>query len=546
MFSSLRGHGRRRWFALGGVLLVVAVGVVAAVVLTSQPGDVSNPGVQFTQEPPPSGPAPQVPKGKHPMDDGFAWPDYHYTKARTGFLPLNEPLRPPFVKQWSVTGRILLEFTPVICRRSLYLLKNNGALYRISRLTGKVKWKKKLGYLAASSPACSGGTVYATLLERGKGIHAGRIVALDTKDGRTRWSRKIPSRAESSPLIASGRLYFGSEDGTVYALRASDGAIRWRYRAGGAVKSGLALADGKLYFGDYAGKVTALRRTDGHRIWRSSAAGSAFGLRSGNFYATPAVAYGRVYIGSLDGFVYSFGSADGKLAWRHKTGGFVYSSPAVADVAGVGPTVYAGSYDGKLYAFDARSGSVRWTHSTGGKISGGPVVIGDLVFYSNLSRRSTGAVGAATGRLMWSIGSGGFNPAISDGRRLYIVGYSSLFMLSSPAQARRDARARHGGTMATAPATASRAARSNAAAERARKRRIGRRVALRRRAQQARVARRVAARRAQIRRNARLRRQGRPVCFRRGGRTVCRIPRPLVCVKRPADGRTVCRARRKG
>jgi hypothetical protein len=214
----------------------------------------------------------------------------------------------------------------------------------------------------------------------------------------------------------------------------------------------------------------------------------------------------------------------------------------VADVAGVGPTVYAGSYDGKLYAFDARSGSVRWTHNAGGIISGGPVVIGDLVFYSNLSRRSNGALGAATGRMMWSMGTGGFNPAISDGRHLYLVGYSSLFMFSSPAQARRDEQTRRGTTATTT--TASDTAKRKAAA--ARKQRVGRRVALRRRAQQAAVARRVAARRAQIRHNVLLRREGRRVCFRSGGRTVCRVPRPLVCVKRAGDGRIVCRARRKG
>ena len=31
------------------------------------------------------------------MDDGFAWPDFGYTKARTRYLPLKTPLRPPFV-----------------------------------------------------------------------------------------------------------------------------------------------------------------------------------------------------------------------------------------------------------------------------------------------------------------------------------------------------------------------------------------------------------------------------------------------------------------
>jgi outer membrane protein assembly factor BamB len=542
MFSSGRRWTRRRGLVLGGALLaVIALGAVAAVlVLSSEPGDVSNPDVEFSQEDlPVEAPAPGEPKrGAHPMDDGLAWPNYHLARARTGVLAARSELRPPFVEQWKVTGRILLEFPPVSCRRSLYLLKNNAALYRVSRLNGRVHWKRKLGYLAAASPSCGGRTVYAVVLERTKGSDEGRVIALDTSTGRTRWSRKLPSRAESSPLLSSGHLYFGTEDGTIYALRASDGAVRWRAKASGAVKGGLALAGGRLFVGDYGGKLRALRQADGRKLWESSSAGGSLG-RVGRFYGTPAVAYGRVYIGSLDGFVYSFSARDGRLAWRHKTGGYVYSSPALSTVRGVGPTVFAGSFDGKLYAFDAESGRVRWARKAGGRISGGPVVVGDLVFYSNLARKATAAVGAATGKLVWSVGRGAFNPIISDGRRIYLNGYSSLFMLSSPAQARRDQRARV------------RLGRANAR-QRAIDRRVGRRRRLaqqrakgQNRARSRRVARRVAARRARVRRNVRARRQGREVCFRRDGRRVCRIPRPLVCVERSGDGRIVCRPRRR-
>jgi outer membrane protein assembly factor BamB len=533
MFSSLRGLGRLRWVVLGGVLLVLAAGATAAVLVTSEPGDVSNPDVEFTAEERPATPSTEPEPDSdgdraHPLEDRFRWPVYGFTNARTKWLPLNRELRPPFVEQWSMTGRILLEFTPVLCRRSLYLLKNNGALYSVARLSGRVRWKRKLGYLAASSPACGNGTVYSVMLARGKGIDAGRVVAVDARTGRTRWSRKIPSRVESSPLLDGGRLYFGSEDGTVYALRASDGAVRWRHKASGAVKGGLALDDGKLFFGDYGGRVTALRRRDGSRVWSTKGAGSALGLRAGRFYGTPAVAYGRVFIGSLDGFVYSLSARNGRLAWRHKTGDYVYSSPAVASVDGVGPTVYVGSYDGRLYAFDARSGRVRWSRDSGGKISGGPAVIGDLVFYSNLSRKSTAAVGAGTGKLVWSTRRGAFNPAISDGRRIYLNGYSSLFMFSERRQARRDARAR--ARFERSPLARRQAAnRRRARAERSRKRQLQRRVAARRRA---------------IRRNRARRRAGREVCFRRDGRKACRIPRPLVCVER-ADDRTVCRPRRR-
>jgi hypothetical protein len=55
----------------------------------------------------------------------------------------------------------------------------------------------------------------------------------------------------------------------------------------------------------------------------------------------------------------------------------------------------------------------------------------------------------------------------------------------------------------------------------------------------------VAARRRKVARVQRLRRNGSEVCFREGGRRVCRIPRPLVCVKRSSDPRTVCRPRKR-
>jgi outer membrane protein assembly factor BamB len=522
------GGRRRRLVWIVPVVVALVLAAVAVRALTGGPGDVSNTNVEFDTAPP-TAPEPTAAEPKtttsnaeDPFADGFEWPMYGYTANRARYLPLTRDLRPPFNVRWKLTGSILLEFPPVICGKSMFLLKNNGALYALSRRTGKVRWKAKLGYLAASSPACSvkDSTVYVVLLARGKGVKAGRVAAVATGSGRTRWSRKLPSRAESSPLLDSGRVYFGSEDGTVYALDAANGNIVWTYKSGGAVKGGIALdGDGRLIFGDYDGSVTAIRRADGKRLWKTGTSGGAFGLKSGNFYATPAVAYGRVYIGNTDGFVYSFSTRNGALAWRHRTGGYVYSSPAISPVRG--GTVYAGSYDGKLYAFDARTGNVKWTHRSGGKLSGAPVVIGDLVFYSNLSKHSTGAVGAATGKLVWSIGRGAFNPVVSDGQRLYLLGFTTLYALAeegrTAAGTLTDAGRKH------------RDAHLAAVAKRRHQRYLNARIAARRRA----VARRLA-----------LRRAGREVCFRSGGRTTCRVPKPPVCFKRSSDGRTICRARK--
>ncbi|MDP9401659.1 MAG: PQQ-like beta-propeller repeat protein, partial [Actinomycetota bacterium] len=429
----LRGRRRRRlrWLALAASL--VALGGLAAVVLAARGGDVSNPDVEFVETEETASPAPTPEPdpepnrpARHPADDGFAWPTYGYTERRTHHLPLRRPLRPPFRQAWVVRGKVLLEFTPVLCRRRLFLLRDNGVLLAISRLSGKVVWKRKIGSLAAASPTCGRGTVYAVALRRDRRSAGGRVVALAERTGRVRWSRDLESRAESSPLLVDGHLYFGSEGGTVYAMRARDGDVRWRFRAPGAVKGALALANDTLFFGDYSGRVHAVRRRDGARVWSAGTSGASFGLRSGTFYSSAAVAYGRVYIGNTDGYVYSFSARDGSLAWRTRTGGYVYASPAVARPPGGGPTVYVGSYDGTFYALDARSGAARWERRLGTKISGAATVIGDLVFATDLGRKTTWALGVNTGKTVWRFEDGAYNAAISDGRRLYLNSRSDL------------------------------------------------------------------------------------------------------------------------
>lgn len=377
------------------------------------PEDVSNPDVQFEEgEQQPSPP-------RRRRQRQFVWPTYGYTADRTRYLDAD--LKPPFRRVWTLGGSKLLEFQPVLARGTLFFVKNNGEAYAVSARSGKVRWRRRVGTLAASSPAWSEGRLFITTLSQ-------RIISLDARTGRVRWAKDLPSRSESSPVVIRDRVYFGSEDGTVYALRADDGRELWRHRAAGAVKGALAYSEGTLFFGDYAGQVTALRARDGGKVWNTGTEGRSFN-RAGRFYSTAAVAFGRVYLGNTDGKVYSFAKDSGELAWSRSTGGFVYAGPAVARVPGTKPTVYIGSYDGRFYALDARSGDVRWAHEAGGRISGAGTVVGEVVYFSNLGAKSTTGLDVRTGRPVFKIGLGAFNPVISDGRRIYLTGYSSLYAL---------------------------------------------------------------------------------------------------------------------
>ena len=409
--------------------MLLIVGGAAAFVAT-RGGDVSNPDVEFRAEPSPTPvPAETSTPEKGRQIDTFAWPMYGFTKDRRRFLPLKKTPRPPYRQLWKHVSGALIELPPVMMRNSLYVFNDDAVLEAIGKQTGRVRWRRQYGALAAASPAAAHGRLFMTMLERTKNDRGGRAISVAASTGKVLWSRDLPSRSESSPLLDGGTVYFGTENGTVYALKATNGAVRWTFKADGAVKGGLALSGGRLFFGDYAGKAYALRQSDGKLLWRASTKGARFGFAAGRFYSTPAVAYGRVYMGNVDGNVYSFAASDGKLAWRHKTSGYVYSSPAVGQAPGDKPTVYIGSYDGNFYALDARSGAQRWVHHVGGKISGGPTLVGDIVFFSDLANRRTYGLNARTGRQVFRFGRGGYNPVVTDGRTIFLVGYATLHAL---------------------------------------------------------------------------------------------------------------------
>jgi outer membrane protein assembly factor BamB len=412
---------------LAAVALVAAgLAVAAYATLLRAPGDVSNPDVAFDATPTPT--ATPTPAPRRRKVDDFVWPRYGYTRDHRRVFEPPRPVRGPWRTLWRHRAPALLEFPPVMSGPRLFQLADNGRLAAIAKPTGRVRWERKLGSLAASSPTIVDDTLYVTLLEGAKGSGRGRAVALRARDGAIRWSRTLPSRSESSPLENAGRLYFGTEDGTVYCLRARDGHQIWTYRAAGAVKGSPTLADDKLYFGDYGGQVQAVRASDGKRLWTNTAARAL--VRGGEYYATAAVAYGRVYVGSTDGRMYSFSARDGRLAWAHQTGGYVYSSAAVDTVPGVGPTIFFGSYDGTFYALNARSGGVRWTYRSGGKISGSPTIVGDTVYFSDLGRSTTLGLRTRTGRVVFQRRQGAYDPVVSDGGHLFLTGRYSLTALA--------------------------------------------------------------------------------------------------------------------
>ena len=401
---------RRLCIAAAAVLVVGVAGAVIAYESLKRPADVHNPDALFKPE-----------KPKRQIRKTVPWPLYGYDRARTRYLPA-KGVRPPFEDVWRYTGRPLLEFPPVVAAGRLYFVNNSGFAIALDADTGKQLWKRRIGELNASSPAYSRGRLYIVNLV------PGHVLKLDARTGKVLWKRRLPGRAESSPVVVGRTLYFGCEDGNLYALSTRNGRVRWSTPLGGPVKSAPAHYGGYLYVGDYGGYMNAVDADSGELKWQSDSLGQGFGT-SGAFYSTPAVAFGRVYAGNNDSRVYSFDARDGELAWSYSTGGYAYSGPAVARTRHTGPTVYIGSFDGNVYALNAKSGEPRWIQSAGGPVIGSLTAIGNIVYVAEFDGTSTTGFAMKTGRRVFRYSRGTYTPAVSDGHRLYLVGYSSISAL---------------------------------------------------------------------------------------------------------------------
>ena len=402
---------RRRWaIAAGVVLLIAVVGGALAYNHLKRPGDVSDSGAPFSST------EPQI--IRHIVD----WPTYGLDNQRRRFLPV-KGIKPPFRRVWSFhTGGVLTEFSPVVANKRIYGADKYARAFALDANNGKVLWRKDIGSLNASSPAFHNGRVFFVNLQ------PGRATALNANNGHVLWHRDLPGRSESSPAVEDGKVILGCENGDVFAFDERNGKVLWERHLPGAVKGGVAIAGGVIYAGDYSGHLTAMRIEDGSIKWQVGDLGRGLG-RGGAFYSTPAVAFGRVYIGNKDGRMYSYVAETGKIAWTHSTGGELYAAPAVADTIATPPSVYFGGLDGHAYALNAETGEQRWKKDSGGAVIGAGSVVGQVFYVANVSKKATAGFSTVTGKRVFGRKLGGYNPVISDGRRIYLTTYSGVIAL---------------------------------------------------------------------------------------------------------------------
>jgi outer membrane protein assembly factor BamB len=356
------------------------------------------------------------------------WPMFGRVPARTHYLPdERRVLDPPLKQAWSINTHALIEFPPAIHGGVAYVINKYGNGKAVRLRDRKVLWevnvrpsdKGKPSFVTA--PVYYEGAVYEAFLD-------GHLAAAEAATGKKIWVRKLNAHLESSPLAVGGTLYLGTDTTDLVALDASSGKTVWSFNSPGAIKASPSYADGNVFAADYQSSMFALDARTGKPVWRTNTS-KAPPYGRGGFFSSPAVAFGRVYAARDDGTVFALDEKTGKVSWSFDTGGPVYGSPAVARVFGTPPTVYIGAENGGFFALDARTGKPRWRFDVGGPVPGTATVIGHTVYTSSFKTRETTGLDARTGKPVFHIEQAGYTPMVSDGKRLYLVGYYDLIGL---------------------------------------------------------------------------------------------------------------------
>lgn len=356
------------------------------------------------------------------------WPQFGRVPERTHYLPTEgRDLDPPLGEAWSIDTHALIEFPPAVAGGVAYIANKYGNARAIRLRDRKVLWERVTDRRLSGPPTF----VTAPVYHRGKVFLAfldGDLVAVDAGTGKTAWKRDLRAHLESSPLAVGGNLYLGDDRTNLVSLHAADGRVRWQFNSPGAIKASPSHHDGRVCVADYQASMYCLDADSGRVLWRTNTSKvPPFG--EGGFYSSPAIAFGHVYAARDDGTVYAFDEKTGKVAWSFSTGDFIYGSPAVARVPGTPPSVYIGSYDEHFYALDAGSGRRRWRFDVGGPVPGTAVVIGHTVYTSSFKTRETIGIDVRDHRKTFSLHQAGYTPVVSDGRRLFAVGYFELIGL---------------------------------------------------------------------------------------------------------------------
>lgn len=281
-------------------------------------------------------------------------------------------------KNWEISLKGIVDGSPLLYRKKIYLITTNGYLYSIDMIRGTIWRETSIGLPTTHSLAAIDGKIY---------IASDKLYCYDTTFNLS-WSYDTKKQCTTSPTLANGKIFVAASD-TLFSI-SSNGNLNWKfYTPGAPILSSPKVTNSLVYFGARDKNLYAINESDGTQKWTY--------LATDEINSSPMVYGGMCIVGCNDYGVYCVDTTSGILRWKVPTKERVISSPSIHEFSN---TVFVGSYDFNLYAIDHVSGAVKWKYPAGSLIKSSPVVYGDNVYFNTFDKYLY-CVNIYSGKTVW-------------------------------------------------------------------------------------------------------------------------------------------------
>lgn len=313
---------------------------------------------------------------------------------------------------WRISGLGPFSSSPALAGGVLYIGDNEGGLYAIDPLTGKILWRQHL-----TNPIMTAPIVYKTLVIVGEGdenspqgsspSHPVRVgappsslAAFDRRTGALRWRVSLEGSGMPTPAIISGVLVHHNGAGDVLGVRPETGEVLYRrnLRSIASMAAALPIDGGRFVTtGVQSNAVWLLEAKNAAIIWRALFSPLASGIGD----CPPASDGERIYCNYVMPPVsgtqvqterqavtraYAIDLRTGKRVWDVKVdkGILPVRNEAAIPLLSNGTLYFGSSVQWHMHAVDPRTGALKWVQTSHGAIKGGIVEVDGVLYYGDL------------------------------------------------------------------------------------------------------------------------------------------------------------------
>lgn len=283
----------------------------------------------------------------------------------------NSLIKFPLEKIWEINTNQIIDDKnpylpdPIFLLSNLFLLNNQGTLFKIDADTGKTMWKmsifKDMKNTIIGTPALSGvfsGEDRITLY-----AHNGNdeIIAIDGINGKIIWKRNHNLPFRGGITSSKNFILVNDFDGNLLSIDGKNGKNIWSVLLGSEYSSIYTsarpiIAKNKIIVPGTGGAFFVISSINGDVIWSENISSNKQLpkiFHTGDIIANPIYNEGIIYIVSQSGFTAAFDINTSEELWTIPIGGL--ETPTLS-----GKTIFVNGNMGLLAAIDITSGKLRW------------------------------------------------------------------------------------------------------------------------------------------------------------------------------------------